>query len=92
MYYQAVFFGFCLFVCLWPFKSAEASRADVIAGFAFEEEMGNLELEKGPDGKFALTLRPELDVSCRARYQKPNEHATFVPAYSVAQAAQLVPM
>ena len=37
--------------------------ADVIAKFAFEEEMGNLVLEHSSDGKVSLIPRPEIEVT-----------------------------
>ena len=38
-------------------------HADVIAGFAFDEESGDLNLMKGPDGKAFFVPRPELEVN-----------------------------
>ena len=40
-------------------------HADVIAGFAFDEESGNLSLGMSAEGKMSFIPRPELEVSQR---------------------------
>ena len=44
-------------------RFACALHADVIAGFAFDEDSGNVHLEKASNGQMAFVSRPELEVS-----------------------------